>query len=134
VEKLIRELNNLLQKAAEAKRLAGAPAKASVFNMSIHVGPLAAQTAVDVTPIRDPSVDVFDENDHYRVIAEVAGVRESDIEWSVRDDRHVVMRIRRDDRSDNKTIELPSPVDARSAVSCYENGVLELRLWKQPRR
>ena len=135
VEKLIRELNNLLQMAADGKRLAGSAARARVFGMSIHVGPLAATTATDVTPIRDPSVDVFDENDHYRVIAELAGVREDDIEWTVRDDRHIAMRISRGGgRCDNKTIELASPVDPRTAVSCFENGVLELRLWKQPRR
>jgi HSP20 family molecular chaperone IbpA len=135
VEKLIRELNNLLKLAADAKRLAGSPAVARVFGMSIHVGPLAAKTAMDVTPIHDSSVDVFDENDHYRVIAELAGVREDDIEWSVRDDRQVAIRIRRGGgRCDNKTIELASPIDRRTAVSCFENGVLELRLWKQPRR
>jgi HSP20 family molecular chaperone IbpA len=136
VEKLLRELNNLLQMAAEAKRLGpGAGRAGRIFDVSVRVGPLAAASAIDVTPVRDPSVDVFDENDHYRVIAEVPGVREADIEWSVRDECHVVIRIQRaDGRHDIKTIELASAIDGRTAVSCYENGVLELRLWKLQRR
>jgi HSP20 family molecular chaperone IbpA len=136
VEKLLRELNNLLQMAGDAKRLRGSAGHARrIFDMSVRVGPLATTSAIDVTPIRDASVDVFDENDHYRVVAELSGVREGDVEWSVGDDRHVAIRIRRGDgRRDIKTIELDSAIDGGTAVSCYENGILELRLWKLQRR
>src|SRR5215471_6472365 len=35
--------------------------------------------------VPSPVVDVFDEGDHYAVIAELPGIDRSDLEWSVRD-------------------------------------------------
>jgi HSP20 family molecular chaperone IbpA len=116
----------------------------AVYGLSIRVGlqglPVVARfgnvrhdagKAPVVDETREPIADVFDEEDHYLVVAELPGVDQPAVQWSVRDGRFVVIGAESAGRKYYKEIELSGPVDDRTAVCRYANGVLELRLWKQ---
>ena len=115
----------------------------AVYGASVRVGPRVAplrtrpatlrrnarnEAVIDET--REPAVDVFDEGDHYLIVAELPGVDERAVQWTVRTDTGVLISAESDDRKYSKTLQLTEAVDADRAVSCYVNGVLELRLWK----
>lgn len=93
------------------------------YGASLRVG-------VPVKPGREAIVDVFDEGDHYAVIAELAGIERSDLEWSVRDGLHLTLRAESADRKYSAELKLPGLVSEHAAVCTCANGVMELRLWK----
>ena len=99
-----------------------------VFGASVRVGPRVAPPRR--RPRSEPLADVFDEGDRYVVIAELPGVDATNIQWNVTDGVRLVIRADSCTRKYHKQIVLPGPVNEQSSVSCYTNGVLELRLWK----
>lgn len=116
----------------------------AVYGVSVRVGPRGAPIVLPfgnirqnarneavIDDAREPITDVLDEGDHYLIVVELPGVGESSVEWGVRNDRLVVIYARTTGRNYSKKIQLPLPVDERTAVSCYENGILELKLWKR---
>lgn len=80
----------------------------------------------------EPYVDVFDEGDHLRVVAELPGVEEHDIKA---DAKGTVLTIsaERGDRKYSERVELPAPVTGEIS-STYKHGVLELKLKKKEPR
>ncbi len=87
-----------------------------------------------VDEVREPMIDVLDEVDHYFVIAELPGIDAGAARWSLASDRRLVIEAVTADWKYYGETELGAPVSRGTAVSCYENGVLQVRLWKQPRR
>ena len=87
MDKLLRELGNLLQ-------LVDAKGGRTTYRVSVGVGSVEAGRSVrslsQVLPER--MIDVFDEDDHYRVIAELPGIDEAAVRWSIRDNRIVTIR------------------------------------------
>jgi HSP20 family protein len=79
----------------------------------------------------EPPIDVFDEDDFYLVVAELPGVTRSDLQWNVKNDRLLVLDATAGSRRYHAEVELNAPVDVQTAKTSFENGVLELRLWKQ---
>jgi HSP20 family protein len=95
---------------------------------------------------RAPPVDVIDEGDKIRVVAEIPGVRKEDLDVRVFEDS-VVIRAERKESTEKKdkgyylrersystyyrTIALPAPVIPEKAEATYTNGVLELVLPKK---
>lgn len=79
---------------------------------------------------REPIADVFDEGDHFIVIAELPGVDRASVDWRVHEGKCLVILAESADRKYAKTIELPGLVNADVATCGYENGIMELRLWK----
>ncbi len=95
---------------------------------------------------RAPPVDVVDEGDKIRVVAEIPGVDKEDLDVRVFEDS-VVIRAERKHEKERKdkgyylkersyssyyrTIALPSPVIPEKAEATYRNGVLELVLPKK---
>ena len=79
---------------------------------------------------REPVADLFDEGDHYLVIAELPGVDAAAVRWTLERGTLVTIAAESADRKYVKQIELPGLASDQAAVSCYANGVLELRLWK----
>ncbi|MCS7117973.1 MAG: Hsp20/alpha crystallin family protein [Thaumarchaeota archaeon] len=79
---------------------------------------------------REPLVDVLDEEDKVRVVAEVPGVRKEDINLNVLDSR-LVIRVETEQRRYYKEIDLPAEVDADNSKASYNNGVLEVTLPKK---
>lgn len=78
----------------------------------------------------EPVTDIFDEGDHYVVVAELSGFDESAIRWNV---TGTTLRIDGacDHRVCHKELILPSAVKEQNITGLFNNGILELRLWKQ---
>lgn len=82
-----------------------------------------------VEEVREPIVDVFDEEDHIVVIAELPGVSENKIDIEAAGDI-LNLAASDTDRKYAKEMLLPSKVKPQSLKSTYQNGVLEIRLEK----
>ncbi len=111
----------------KAKKLKG------MYGISVRIGgagvPIVEKFGtVPETDVREPLVDVFDEKDMVRVIAELPGVEESDIKTE-REGNILKIRAERGDRKYEKDIELPAAVKGE-LKSRYKNGVLEIELEK----
>ncbi|MBI3976770.1 MAG: Hsp20/alpha crystallin family protein [Chloroflexi bacterium] len=89
----------------------------------------ATERGPEISEVREPLVDVFDEGDHILVVAELPGVAESGITVEARDDI-VTLSAEGRSRKYAKEILLPAPVDPASIRQSYQNGVLEVRLGK----
>lgn len=73
----------------------------------------------------DTHVDVYEEGDEVRVVADLPGVEKSDIDVTS-DGRVVSIRADGDRRSYDEEVRLPRRVDEESATARYNNGVLEI--------
>ena len=80
--------------------------------------PLSLQEA------REPLVDVIQEPDQVKVIAELPGVEKDDIQLFATE-RTLTLDVTSPDHRYHKELELPFEVDEDSASSTYRNGVLE---------
>ncbi len=83
-----------------------------------------------VEEVREPMVDVFDEQDHIVVIAELPGVSEDKVKIEVAGDI-LNLTASDKDRKYAKEILLPCQVKPESMKSTYKNGILEIRLEKK---
>jgi HSP20 family protein len=81
---------------------------------------------VTVEEAREPVVDVFEEGDVIRVVAELPGVRDADVKFSLAGDILTISTAC--DRRYHAEVLLPAPVEADGIESAYNNGVLELKL------
>ena len=86
--------------------------------------------SVEVAEVREPIVDVFDEGDYLRVIAELPGVQESDIHLEIKGDI-LTLKAEDKDRKYSKEVLLPSGVEAESMETQYRSGILEIKLTKK---
>jgi HSP20 family protein len=77
--------------------------------------------------ILEPIVDVFDEKDHIKVIAELPGISEGDINVEL-GGRKIIIDASNKERSYHKVIELPC--DVNDMKKRYKNGILELEVVK----
>jgi len=73
----------------------------------------------------DVHTDIHETEQSVRVVADVPGVRESDIDLKC-DGRTLTLRAAGDDREYSERIPLPTRVDEHSADATYNNGVLEV--------
>ena len=80
----------------------------------------------------EPPVDVFDEGDHLRVVAELPGVEEHDIKAEAKG-TELTISAERGHKRYSKRVELPIPVTDELTMS-YKHGVLELKLKKMETR
>ena len=84
---------------------------------------------VEVSEAREPLVDVFEEEDVVKVIAEVPGVEKDDINLNATE-RRLIIKVDTPQRKYYKEVDLPAEVDPQSAKATYKNGVLEVVLKK----
>ena len=85
-----------------------------------------------VSDTREPLVDVFDEAEEIVVVAEVPGVKETDIHLDVNGDV-LALSATGPKRKYEKEILLPAAVDQAKMRQSYQNGYLELRFAKTPK-
>ena len=93
-----------------------------------------ARKEASAADAREPMTDVLDEGDHFLVIAEMPGLADSAAQWTVANDRQLIIRGESADRKYFREVPLPTAVDATRATSSCCNGVLELKLWKHQTR
>jgi HSP20 family protein len=82
-----------------------------------------------VEETREPMVDIFDEDDHLAIVAELPGVDAEDIRYELKDDI-LNLSAAHGEKKYRKEILLPAAVMARKATSSYRNGIFELNLPK----
>lgn len=82
----------------------------------------------EVAEVREPLVDVFDEEEEIVVVVELPGVGEEEIDIDVQDD--ILSLETRGERKYAKELLLPDAVNAATLQQTYKNGILELRLKK----
>ena len=82
-----------------------------------------------VDDVREPLVDVFDEDEVVLVVAELPGIEKKDIQTEVKGDILKVSTTTKGRRY-AKEIQLPCAVDEGKMESTYKNGILEIRLPK----
>lgn len=74
---------------------------------------------------REPLVDVIKGAEELRVVAEVPGVSKEDLHVSA-DENTVTIESATGSPRYHKRIDLPEPVDPKTARSTYKNGILEV--------
>lgn len=82
----------------------------------------------EIVDVREPLIDVFDEENEIVIAAELPGVSEDAIQIDMRGDVLALSSI--GERRYNKEVLLPSPVDPASLRRSFKNGLLELRFKK----
>jgi HSP20 family protein len=87
------------------------------------------QPALEPKDSREPLVDVVNEAEQVRVVAELPGVEKSDIKTTITDNA-LTISVDSPSRRYYKEIELPSTVDPDSSKASYNNGVLQIALRK----
>jgi HSP20 family protein len=143
VAKLQQEGKSEFSRTGEIKGLGPKGAKA-VYGFSIKLGELAGESpqvetfgnikkdekgTPVVEEVREPLVDLFDEEDKIIIIAEIPGVEEEKIKIEVKDDI-LELKAENSDKKYHKEILLPSKVKKESVRSTYKNGVLEITISK----
>jgi len=83
-----------------------------------------------IEEVREPIVDVFEEKDFVRVIAELAGVSKEDVKIKI-DEDILNLSAERGERKYAKEVLLPFPVKEDPAEFSFKNGILELKLGKK---
>lgn len=94
-----------------------------------NIRPGREPEVVEVSEAREPLVDVFEEEDVIKVVAEVPGVEKDDINLNATE-RKLVIKVDTPQRKYYKEVDLPADVDPQSAKATYKNGVLEVVLKK----
>lgn len=105
------------------KTLAGKPVIESFGNIKdTGKGPV-------VEEVREPIVDIFDEEDQILAIVELPGVSEDEIKIEISGDM-LQLTASNKNRKYAKEVLLPSKVKANSVKTSYKNGILEISLEK----
>ena len=81
---------------------------------------------------REPLIDLIEEEEKIKVVAELPGVEKEDIKLYVSRDT-LTIDVDTPERRYRKELDLPYEIEERSATSTYMNGVLETTLTKKKR-
>ncbi len=83
----------------------------------------------EVQEVREPMVDVFEEEDHLQVLAELPGIAKEDVRIDLKDDVLTIVA-ERGEKKYRKEVLLPCSVSRQKMqISCH-NGVLEIKFRK----
>jgi len=90
------------------------------------------EAPLNLTDRREPLVDVIEDGDTVKVLAELPGVEKRDIRLKATD-HSLTVSVDNPTRKYYKELEFPVEVDEKSAKSTYTNGVLEIVFRKKRR-
>lgn len=79
-----------------------------------------------VQEIREPMVDIFEEDDYTLVVAEMPGIGSEDVQLDVKDDLLVIWA-ERGDKKYRKEILLPKSYPREKMLITCNNGILEIK-------
>lgn len=88
------------------------------------------ETPMGLQDRREPLVDVIEDDDSVKVLAELPGVEKKDIKLYATP-RGLTISVDNVDRRYFKELEFESEIDRGSAKSSYKNGVLEINFKKK---
>jgi HSP20 family protein len=151
----IRSLADLAEKGAELKKSGhfdlsdlgahGSKPMKGVYGFSVKMGGLGGDDSISVEPfgniqkdsdgqtvvqdVFEPIVDVFEEQDHVLVVAELPGVDEKDIQVEVKDDI-LCIHGERAGKKYHKEVLLPCQATREKVSKSCRNGVLEVKIGK----
>ncbi|MFH0775220.1 MAG: Hsp20/alpha crystallin family protein [bacterium] len=80
-------------------------------------------------PPQERPADIFDEQDHIKVIAEIPGVEDKDIKVNLQDNI-LIISVDIPNRKYHQELKLPCSPKGRLGKS-YKNGILEIKIMKQ---
>ncbi|MFQ6077367.1 MAG: archaeal heat shock protein Hsp20 [Candidatus Bathyarchaeia archaeon] len=109
----------------------GKPIIREFGNMKPGLG--AGREPISLQERREPLVDVIDDDDEVKVLAELPGVEKKDIKLYATD-RSLTINVDTPDRKYHKKLDFPAEVEASTARSTYRNGVLETTIKKKKDR
>ncbi len=75
---------------------------------------------------REPAVDVFDEDKHVLVVAEMPGIAMDEVQLELEGDKLTITAGKRDKKY-RKEVDLPEPFRREQMQAACNNGVLEVR-------
>lgn len=142
VNKMVEVGHRETSKTRVVKDLAGVKGSKAIIGYSIKISPgglpvvekfgniFEGEEGPVVEEKREPLVDVFEEKDKIRVIAELPGVEEKDITLELKEGALTISADTKD-RKYHKEISLPAPVKPETIKSKYKNGVLEVSIKKE---
>lgn len=84
-----------------------------------------------VDDVREPLVDVFDEEDHVMVLAEMPGVDTEDVKVDLGERTTMTLIAERGQRKYRKEVELPFAVEPETMKLSCKNGILEILVDKR---
>ena len=87
------------------------------------------ETAMSLQDRREPLVDVMEDDENVKVLAELPGVEKEDVKL-LATARGLTIKVDNPDRRYYKELEFESEIDRSSAKSSYRNGVLEIEFKK----
>lgn len=95
--------------------------------------PGAGRPSLNLQDQREPLVDIIEDEETVKVVAELPGVNKDEIKLYATD-RSLAISVDTPQRGYYKKLELPVEVDGASARSTYRNGVLETVMTKKKRK
>lgn len=152
---LIRDLAKLAEESRSFRKEVDLGGRRGVMDFSVRTGPLvrpgtrprtsfvgarrltvtrerakpSVQPPVDLIEKREPLVDVFDEGDNIKVVAEFPGVEKDDIILELVEDV-LTLKVDTQTKKYYKEVKLPTAVEKEVFGSTYRNGILEVKLKK----
>lgn len=90
------------------------------------------EAPLNLTERREPLVDVIEDGETVKVLAELPGVEKRDIRLKATD-HSLTINVDNPTRKYYKELEFPEEVDEKTAKSNYTNGILEI-VFKKKRR
>jgi len=90
----------------------------------------APRPSLEVKGEREPLVDIMEEDNTVKIVAEVPGVEKEDINLELAQNS-LIISVDTKTRKYYKEVELPSQVDSESVKASYRNGVMEITLTKK---
>jgi HSP20 family protein len=137
-----RWMNHIFRDAMSGKIPSPEEGGPYVYGWSLRVGPdgkphfeeFGNVASVEGKPrealgIREPLVDVLEEDKIVSITAEIPGVSKEEIDLEMTEDM-LIIRVDKEDRKYYKEVALPCEVDTGSAKAIYQNGVLDIELKK----
>lgn len=82
-----------------------------------------------VQEVREPMVDIFDEDDHLLIVAEMPGIGADDVKLEVKDDVLMISAEKRDKKY-RKEVLLPGSFPRENMELSCNNGMLEIKCLK----
>jgi HSP20 family protein len=102
----------------------GKPIIREFGNMKPNIG-MRRKSPFNLKDHRDPLVDIVEEAENVKVVAELPGVEKKDIQLFATE-QTTSIHVDTPERKYQKELELPVKVDESSARSIYKNGILEI--------